>query len=187
MISKPFGHTSVPGLNEVKLTEDQQTKLKRWQFIYDQLSSGRYNETDVRNQLLKTFPISEYTAFKDMMEAKEVFSTTLNLNKKFKMMTDIQLLDMMKLKASDANKLDEYAKLQRVQNELYKMIPDEETNPTEDFTPRQNLVQYNPSLLGIPAMPDEQINELLNQLKREFNIVDIEYTLVPNATDTPSL
>ena len=174
-------------MKEVKLTVDQELKLRRWQFIYDQLSSGKYTETDVRNQLQKHFGICEQVAYADIHTAKEIFSTTLNLNKKFKIITDIQLLDLMKLKAREANKLDEYAKLQRVQNELYKMIPDEEPNPTEDFTPRTNLVQYNPGLLGIPAIPDEQMHELVEQLKREFNIVDVEYTIIPNATSTTPL
>ena len=172
-------------MGDISLNNRQQHKLERWQFIYNQLSTGKYTEQEVRQQLMKHFGTPENTSYTDMREAKELMSTTINLNKRFKIQVDIELLDLMKLKARESNNLDAYAKLQKVQNELYKMIPDEEEKPIDHFTPRQNIVQYNPALLGIAPIPEAQMKDLVDQLKREYNIEDVEYTMI-EANDADS-
>jgi hypothetical protein len=180
---KAYMHARV---KDIKLSAGQKEKLKRWQFVYDQISSGKYTDKEVRLQLMDKFGIEDRTSYSDLRDTTELMSTTMNINKRFKIQIDIQLLDVMKQKARETNQLDAYARLQKVQSELYKMLPDEDEVPADYFTPRQNIMQFNPELLGIAAIPDKQMKDLFTQLKTEFNIVDIEYEVIPNdkAADT---
>lgn len=172
----------------IRLTDQQEFKLKRWQFIYDQLSSGKYTEKEVRHQVVTHFRIDEGTAYKDMRTAQELFSTTLNINKRFKIITDLRLLDLMQLKAREAQDMDAYAKLQKAKNDLYRMLPDEEEVPGDHFEPRQNVLQYNPRLLGVDPVPTDKVRELLKELANEHGITDIDYEIIEDneaGTDTP--
>jgi len=164
--------------DDIKLNDVQQLKLRRWQFVYDQLSSGKHSEEDVRHQLILHFSISESQAYADIRVSKELFSTTLNINKKFEIIKDIKLLDMMLRKAREANKGDDYAKLQKAKNELYKMLPDENEVPGDYFEARKNEIQYDPTLLGVTPVSADKMRELIEQIKRETGIEDIDYIIM---------
>lgn len=169
-------------MGNIMLSEQQLAKMKRWQFVYDQFSTGKYTESDIRFQLAKMFNISDQVAVADLRTAQEVFATTMALNKRFKIQLDIQLIDVQQQKCRDTNNMDAYAKLQRVKNELYKMLPDEpEETPADYFQPRTNEIKYDPSLLGHKPVPPEQMQALIDEMKREFNITDIDYQVIePN-------
>lgn len=163
---------------DIVLTDLQQLKLKRWQFIYDQLSSGKYSDEDVRHQIVQHFKISESQSYADLRTAKDLFSTTLYINKKFEIIKDIKLLEIMMRKAREANKGDDYAKLQKAKNELYKMLPDEDDVPGDYFEPRKNEFVYDPSLLGVTPISNDKMRDLIDQIKRETGIIDIDYTII---------
>jgi hypothetical protein len=167
-------------VNEFTLSPMQEFKLKRYQFIYDQLSSGKYSDKEVREMTMKMFNIAENQAMSDMKTSQELFSTTLSVNKKFKILLQIQHLEKMQRKARDNNKLDEYSKLQRVMNELLRMLPDEIETPTDNFEPRKNVIMYDPSILGVQKVPDAEIKDLLAKISRELghNAIDVDFTLL---------
>ena len=165
--------------DDLVLTDIQQLKLRRWQFIYDQLSSGKYSDDDVRHQVIQHFKISESQSYADMRTAKDLFSTTLYINKKFEIIKDIKLLEIMMRKAREANKGDDYAKLQKVKNELYKMLPDEDDVPADYFEPRKIEILYDPKILGVTPLSNQKMRDLLDLIARETGIVeDIDYTSV---------
>lgn len=173
-------------LGEMVLNENQLLKLKRWQYIYDQMSTGKYTDADIRFQVIKVFGLSDSAARADMRQAQDVFATTLSINKKFKIQLDIQLLDIQQQKCRDTNNMEAYSKLQRVKNELYKMLPDEEEEaPIDYFQPRTNQITFNPSLLGHKPIPPDQMKDLIEELKNEFNMTDIDYEMLePNTDDS---
>lgn len=175
-------------LDQIKLTPGQNEKLRRWQYIYDQLSTGKYSDDDIRSQLVVHFHIEDQLARSDIRQAQELFSTTIAINKKFRIIMDLKLLDKMQRKASTNNDLDAYAKLQKTKNELYKMLPDEEEMPGDYFQPRTNIFEFNPSLLGVNPIPEEKVKALLEQLKNEYGIEDIDFEIIydePKTPDTP--
>lgn len=173
---------------DIKLSAKQQEKMKRWQFVYDQLSSGKFTEKEVRQQLMVHFNIEEPTAYRDIQESQELMATTLSINKIFKINCDIQLIEVLQRKANETHQLEAYAKLQKVKNELYKMLPDKEENPGDYFTPRQNIIDFNPALLGVAPVPEDQMKALFDQLKNEFGIIDVEYVDLPkDAANTGTL
>lgn len=175
-------------IGELEMTDAQKEKLRRWQFVYDQSATGNYTETEIRLQLQEHFKVNQNTSYVDIRQAKELMSTTLNINKLFKIQIDIELLDIMKQKAKASNNGDTYAKLQKAQNELYKMLPDEDIAAGDDFIPHANIIEFNPALLGVERIPDDQMKKLLDQIKHEFNITDIEFDETPtNATSTGTL
>lgn len=174
--------------DQIKLTPGQTEKLRRWQYIYDQMSTGKYSDDDIRSQLEVHFSVDTQTARNDIRHAQELFSTTLSINKKFRIIMDLKLLDKMQRKAALDNQLDAYARLQKTKNELYKMLPDEEEMPGDYFQPRTNIFEFNPALLGVNPIDPSKLKALIEQLKSDLQITDIDFEMIydnPEDSDTP--
>lgn len=171
------------------LTPQQELKMKRWQFIYDQSSTGKYTDADIRNQLVTHFKITEHQAWDDMRKSQELFTKTLHFDKKFKMMIDLQLLDLMRAKAISNNDIDGFAKLQKQRNDLYRLIPDEEEQPGDYFKPIQLNYAFNPEYMGKTRVPSDKMKSLIEMLKEEHGITDIDYEILnddDNGAETPT-
>ena len=81
---------------------------------------------------------------------------------------------------SKSNNGDTYARLQKEKTALYKMLPDEDDTPADYFEPRKNEFVYDPSLLGVTPVSNAKMRELIDQIKRETGIEDIDYTIIEN-------
>lgn len=156
-------------LGEMRLSDQQKTKLRRYQFAYDQLSSGRYTELEVISQLQEHFGVAEVTAISDLKCSKEIYSTTLAINKRFEIKMQIELLKIEQQKARDVGNLDASAKLAKCIAEFLKMVPDEMPDKDDAFTPHQNALTFNPAILGIPAIDKTEMNDLLKTLANKYN------------------
>jgi hypothetical protein len=156
-------------LGELKLTEPQKQKLRRYQFAYDQISSGKYTEMEVIAQMVEHFKIAEATAIADLKCSKEIYSTTLAIDKRFEIKMQIELLKIEQQKARDVGNLDASAKLAKCIAEFLKMVPDEMPDKDDAFTPHQNVLTFNPAILGIPAIDKSEMNELLKTLANKYN------------------
>jgi len=156
-------------LGELKLTESQKQKLRRYQFAYDQISSGKYTEMEVIAQLVEHFKIEEAMAIADLKCSKEIYSTTLAIDKRFEIKMQIELLKIEQQKARDVGNLDASAKLAKCIAEFLKMVPDEMPDKDDAFTPHQNVLTFNPAILGIPAIDKSEMNELLKTLANKYN------------------
>ena len=75
------------------MNKQQQEKLKRYQYIYDQLSSAKYTEGEVIEQVQRIFEgVSHSQAIQDLRCSKEIFSTTLKIHKLFEIKLQIDRL-----------------------------------------------------------------------------------------------
>lgn len=155
-------------LADMKLSANQQAKLRRYQFAYDQLSSGKYTESEVISQLQTHFQVNESTARQDIRHSREIYTTTLAIDKHFEIKMQLDLLKIEQQKARDSGNLEAYAKLTKCITELLKMAP-EPVEQDDAFKPHHNSFDFNPAILGIPAIDKTELKELLAVLKAKHN------------------
>jgi len=169
-------------LGEMKLSDKQKEKLRRYQFAYDQSSSGKYTELEVISQLQEHFGVAEVTAIADLKCSKEIYTTTLAIDKRFEIKMQIELLKIEQQKARDVGNLDASAKLAKCIAEFLKMVPDEIPDRDDAFTPHKNVLTFNPSILGIPAIDKVEMNDLLKTLANKFNYkIDTSFMEIEDA------
>lgn len=156
-------------IDKIKLNDRQQQKLQRYQFVYNQLSSGKYTEQNVLSQLCDHFGVEIVTAYADMNCAKEIFSSFVNINKKFEIKIQLEINKKMMAKAIEIQDTKNYAILEKNRIELLKQIEDQENAPGELFEGHTIIAEFNPSLLGVPAVNVKELMKAINE-KRSVKI-----------------
>jgi len=78
-------------LADMQLTAEQEEKLKRYQFIYNQLVSGKYTEQDVINQVVRIYNVGLPQAYEDKNATQEIFCSVLSINKRFEQKNGIRI------------------------------------------------------------------------------------------------
>lgn len=161
-------------LSENFLTPAQEEKLKRYQYIYNQLVSGKYTETEVVSQLTnpQLFNIGSTQAYDDIAATKEIFPSFININKRFEIIVQLQINRDMLRKASELCDLKAYAALEKNRTALLALVEEDEAIPGELFEGHQLEAVFNPALLGVPEITKEDMKSLLQELndKRKVKI-----------------
>ncbi len=166
---------------EVKLTDIQQKMLERYQLVYNQLVSGKYNEKSIRTQLVEMYSISEVQAYKDIQNTKELFGTNINIEKQFLIRMDLERLDISIRKCIETNNTEAHAKLQAVRTNLIKLLPEKQERLVDDFQVPMVIAQFDPALMGVPNVTTPELEELLLRLKKDYGhnedlgFIDIEH------------
>ena len=153
-------------LGNLELSELQQRKLTRYQFVYNQLSSGNILEKEVIPLLVKHYNISDRQAYEDLNDAKEIYSSLFNLNKMFELRLQLDINRLMLQKAKDINDIKGFAALEKNRAKLLEMIPDVEDNIAEDFKPHTFIIKFDPSLIGAPDVDMKQVLEYINHRRK---------------------
>lgn len=158
-------------LKDIKLTQEQEKKLERYQFIYNQLVSGKYTDAEVVNQLTnkKFYGLSISQAYEDMNAAKEIFPSVININKRFELHLSLQLNQIRQMKAEAMGDMKALAAFEKNRALLLKEIPDEEENPGEMFDGHTIEAVFDPALLGAPAVDMKEVLKAVNE-KRDKKI-----------------
>ena len=156
-------------LNEITLTPTQEEKLKLYQYIYNQLVSGKYTDQDVINQVMKLFDIKIVQAYEDLSCTREVFNSVININKLFELNLQLQINRDMMRKAAEINDFNSYRFLEKNRIELLKELPDVEENPGEDFIGHEFEATFDPRKLGAPDVNMKEVLTAINA-KRKVKI-----------------
>lgn len=161
-------------LSEDFLTEEQKEKLKRYQYIYNQLVSGRYTETEVVSQLMNPhiFGLGMTQAYADLDATKELVPSFVNLSKRFELIVQLQVNRDMMRKASEIGDLKSYAQIEKNRIGLLAQFEDTEETPGELFEGHTIEAVFDPSLLGVPRIEKAAMKELLDEInaKRKVKI-----------------
>jgi len=157
---------------DIQLTKPQQKKLERYQFVYNQLSSGKFVEREVVNQLTKVYNISLEVAIEDLADSKELFGFLFSINKMFELKLQLDFNRQMLEKAKAANDFRAYAALEKNRNEMLKLIPEVIDTPGEYFEPHTNEIVFDPSLIGAPDVNMKEVLEIIN--KRHGSAIDLD-------------
>lgn len=153
---------------DTELTPIQEEKLKRYQFVYNQLVSGKYKEMEVVEQLEENWGVDWPQALRDLRDAKELFTTTLNVNKLFEIKAQLErnLVELQKASAQANGKT--YAQLEKNRHKLLSMLPEDETSLADEFVARTNVLQYDPALLNVTPDNDDEVWVLVKDIKQKY-------------------
>ncbi len=152
------------------LNDVQKEKLNRYQYIYNQLASGKFTDIEVINSTIKMFKMkSRPQAYEDLNCTRELFNFTLNVNKIFEINIQLQINRNMQRKAEELNDMKAVAAFEKNRALLLKLLPDAEETPAELFEGHQFEVTFDPTLLGAPLINMKEVIELINE-KRKVKI-----------------
>lgn len=156
-----------------ELTPAQEEKMKRYKFIYDQIASGKYTETDVVNQVTKLYHVKIRQAYEDLSCAKEVFNAVINVNKLFELNIEIQITKQLRAKAIARSDFDAAAKLGKNLIELNKQLPEPDENPGEFFEGHEIEAVFDPRLLGAPEIDMKELLAIINKKRNKQINIDL--------------
>lgn len=157
----------------ISLSTDQEFKLKIYQYIYDQLQSYKYTEQEVVKSVERLFNRSFSQACADMRHAKEIFNTTLKINKLFEIKLQIDRLKIEQQKCINSGQSKDFALISKVIQSYIEMLPDDEDEMSHLFTGHTNMITFNPALLGIEPLSKSVLDEILSTVKKKNNFNDI--------------
>lgn len=155
--------------DQLELTAEQERKKTRYEFIYNQLVSGKYTDEEVRQMVMKTYKIKSVQAYEDMNCAREIFYSVININKRFEINLQLQVNRSMMRKAEELGDFRAVAQLEKNRALLLKLLPDEEENPAEMFEGHTIEPVFDPQLLGGPVIDMNEVLKAIND-KRKVKI-----------------
>lgn len=180
---------------DFQLTVKQQAKLKRYNFIYEQLISGKPTSVIVAMLTNKNlYSISQAQAYEDIRCSKELFGSVAHINKRFDLNNEIEINKIYRNKAIEMHDYKNAAVFSKVIKDLYAQLPDEEESAGENFETHKLEVTFNPRSLGGPDMEMPDMKEVLRILNEKRNVKikidmfpELEYTETDNGNNTEAL
>ena len=156
-------------LGDISLTENQSKKYKRYQYMYNQLVSGKYTENEVINQVSKVFEISVEMAYHDLKCAQELFNYTLRIDKSFELKMELEAARKMRIKCEEIGDFRTAAAVQKNIIAILHEIEDDPDSQAELFEGINIEPVFNPALLGVPEISKEQMKDLLSSINAKRN------------------
>lgn len=148
----------------ITLTEKQEELLIRWRYADELIRQQRYIKEDVSKFIMKKFNVSRDTAFRDIVSAEAVFSSSTPLNKKYHIGLRIEFLEKQIRAAATANDFKAVAMLEKVLANYYDIYPDT-VLPSSPRTVVFNLIQNNTTETVIPIPQAVRMaNEIIEDL-----------------------
>lgn len=155
---------------EVELTAEQQKKYDRYQFIYNNICSGKYGKAQILEQVQRFFNIARTQAYEDYNATQEIFTSTISINKILELYLQLETCKELQRKSAAAGDFRAAAAFGKNIIAINKEIPEVENNLADLFEGHNFEVTFDPALLGAPAVVDMQ--ELLTKInvKRKVKI-----------------
>jgi hypothetical protein len=154
-------------LADIELTDEQQKKMERYQFVYNEIVGGKSTDQQVATQVKSFFKISISQAYEDVNATKEIFSTVININKQFEINLALQLNTKYKAKAEEMGDLKALAMFEKNRKDLLKLLPEADETPADLFEGHINELTFDPKLLGAPLKID--MKEILAAINAKRN------------------
>lgn len=155
-------------INNMQLTQRQQQRLEKYEFIYNQLVSGKYTETEVLDMVSVRYGLEKAMCRSYIIDAKDIFSTSFNINKAFELKVQLDLNRVEMQKASMRGDLKAYAMLEKNRISIAKLLPDPEEESHEDYEGHVIVPVFDPSLLGINPINKHDVARLLEDIQKEY-------------------
>ena len=153
-------------MEEHELTPKQREKFDRYQFIYNQLVTGKYTEADVVFQLKRLFKVSPTQAYEDIAATREVFLSTISFNRNFEIKIELEIAKAARAKLLEVQNFKEARAYHKVIMQLMEMMPEEADHPGMDFEGHQLEAVFDPRLLGAPDVDMEAVLKVINENRK---------------------
>jgi hypothetical protein len=174
-------------LADVQLTTTQQDKLDRYQYIYNARVSGKYLSKDIVSQLTRNYGVSLPQAYLDMKAAEELFTTVININKRFDYSVMLQLNSDYQRKCVELGDMKSLAKFEKNRIEINKEIEEIEDNRGELFEGHTFEMTFDPTLLGAAPISKDDMKGLLDAINAKRNKkIKTDMFEELNYTDSPA-
>lgn len=160
-------------INDIQLTPEQEKKLQRYQYIYNQMVSGRYTDQEVVNQVKTNYSVELTQAYEDINHTRELFNSVINVHKQFEIKLQLQINRKMLHKAAELLDMKAYAALEKNRALLIKLLPDESENPAEFFEGHTYEMTFDPSLLGAPPVDMKKVLQAINAKRNKHIKTDM--------------
>lgn len=154
-------------VTDIELTPEQQKKMERYQFVYNEIVGGKSTDQQVATQVKSFFKISISQAYEDINATKEIFSTVININKQFELNLALQLNTKYKAKAEEMGDMKALAMFEKNRKDLLKLLPEEDDAPADLFEGHTMEMVFDPTLLGAPVKVN--MKELLAAINAKRN------------------
>ena len=165
-------------LADFQLTPVQQLKLDRYQFIYNQLVTGKYTNVEVVSQVMKMQGgISMSQAYEDINCAREVFNSVINVNKLFEIKLELEIAKSMKNKCVQIMDFKTAALIEKNIIKLLELLPSEDDSPGDGFEGHEIEAVFDPSLLGAPEVDMNEVLAAINAKRKVKVNIDMFETL----------
>lgn len=153
--------------SEIVLSTQQEKKLERLKFIYDQQSSGRYTKAQIIAQLTneKLYNVSLSQAYEDIRNSAELFTSVVHFKKQFELNNEIEICKAARAKALELLDFKSVAALSRNIKDLIALQPDEEDSSAEMFEGHKMEAVFDPALLGAPTVIN--MKEVLDAINKK--------------------
>lgn len=180
-------------LEEEYLTETQKEKMKRYQFIYNQLVSGKYTDSDIVSMSAKIFDTKKTQSYEDLAATRELFNSVINVNKAFELHLALEITKNYMRKCEEMSDLKQLQKFNKDKIEIIKQLQDIEDNRGELFEGHVFEMTFDPTLLGAPEITKENMTALLKSINEKRDkkinlsiIEDLEFKDIPNGSEETS-
>ncbi|WP_347268973.1 hypothetical protein [Paracoccus sp. (in: a-proteobacteria)] len=151
-------------LKSTQLSPLQQDKLNRYQYIYNQLASGKYTEQHVIGQLTELYGIEYSQACADLRATQELFTNVLNINKVFEIKMELQAARSMRNKCTEIHDFKAAAAIQKNIVQLLKELKDAEPQGADLFEGITIEASFDPSLLGVAQITNVELKDLMKEI-----------------------
>ena len=154
---------------ELRLNDSQVKKLERYQFMYNQLVSGKFTDAEVITAVMNLYSIGQSQAYEDLRCSRELFSSVVNVNKRFELTVQLQINRNMLRKAEELCDFKAYASLEKNRTLMLSQIEDVEDNAGEMFTGHKLEAVFDPALIGAETVDMADVLAAINT-KRKVKI-----------------
>lgn len=158
-----------------ELTAEQQKKLTRYKYIYDQLSSGKYTEQEVVSQLTNKslYGVSLSQAYEDLRCSREIFTSIINVNKEFEIKLQLDINRNLQRKAEELGDFKAVAQFEKNRALLLKLLPDLDESPADMFEGHLFEAVFDPRLLGAPEVDMKEVLQVINEKRNKKIDIDL--------------
>jgi hypothetical protein len=160
-------------ISKIQLTKPQQQKLERYQFIYNELMSGKYSEAEVLNTVCSIYEIGITQAYEDLECSQELFTTVININKAFEMKLLLEEGKKMLRRCKEANDTKNYGSIYKSVVALLKEIQEVEEETPEQFEGHMFEAVFDPRLLGAPDVDMKEVLKAINEKRGKKVKIDM--------------
>ncbi len=159
---------SEPG--SVQLTDKQKELLARWSYADETIRSTEVRKREVIAQMIMNkFTVSKQTAYQDIVNAEDVFSSSTPLNKKYRVQLRIEFLETKIDELYEAKEYIAAVMLEKTLQKFYQDYPD----ITPPRSPKNIVFNVQNNIMPAPGMSAEEA------LQKARNIINLK----PNNPD----
>lgn len=153
-------------LNTITLTDDQQAKLDRYQYMYNQLVSGKYTEGKVISQVMNLYKISYATAYADLRDTHELFNSCINLDKTFMLKQQAEIAQDIITKCLLVGDFKNANAAQKNLTAILRELRVDDTSPGEHYEGINIEVVFDPTLIGGDPITKKDFDELVKEINK---------------------